>query len=69
MFQLVSVAAHNKGASWIVGKAPIVLGRDAGADIVLEEPVASRRHGRVFLKDRQVHYEDCLLYTSPSPRD
>ena len=49
---------HNYGTSWCAIEAPL----DEGRDVVLEIEV----QGAEQVRERM---SDCLLYTSPSPRD
>jgi S-DNA-T family DNA segregation ATPase FtsK/SpoIIIE len=44
---LVVVSGPQLGRSCIVASSPIVVGRQTGCDLVLEDPLLSRRHFRV----------------------
>jgi pSer/pThr/pTyr-binding forkhead associated (FHA) protein len=44
---LVVVSGPQLGRSCIVASSPVVVGRQAGCDLVLEDPLLSRRHFRV----------------------
>ena len=44
MFRLVAIGGALKGASWPVGDDAVTIGRSAGCDVKLSEPVVSRHH-------------------------
>jgi pSer/pThr/pTyr-binding forkhead associated (FHA) protein len=44
---LVVVSGPQLGRSCIVASSPVVVGRQAGCDLVLDDPLLSRRHFRV----------------------
>lgn len=58
-FLLVAISDMNRGGHWWVeAAAPLVLGRGADCDIILSDPIVSRRHCRIVLTDGEVHFED-----------
>ncbi len=56
--QLISMSARKRGMGWVISERPLVLGRGGDVDIVLDDPIASRRHGLVCLKGSMIRYED-----------
>lgn len=58
MFYLVAVAGEKRGNAWPVSEAGLLVGRAADNDVVLEDPVVSRRHCRLFLNSGTVHLQD-----------
>ncbi|HOD49462.1 MAG TPA: sigma 54-interacting transcriptional regulator [Candidatus Hydrogenedentes bacterium] len=56
--QLVSIGGRTKGACWILGERGLTLGREEGNDIVLDDPIVSRRHCRFLLAGGQIRLED-----------
>ena len=56
--QLVAVSGKNKGAAWPLTDQGLVLGRDEKSDVVLADPIASRRHCRVYQNGEQALFED-----------
>lgn len=56
--QLVSIGGHAKGACWKLDSRGITLGRDETSDIVLEDPIVSRKHCRFVCSGTQLLLED-----------
>ena len=44
MYQLAGKSGSVKGASWVIGDVPILIGRDFSCDVTVNDPMASRRH-------------------------
>ncbi len=44
MFQLAGKSGSVKGVSWVIGDAPLVIGRDLTCDVTVNDPIVSRRH-------------------------
>lgn len=57
-YQLIGLSGCHKGKSWIISHTPLVLGRGRSCDIVLDDPIVSRRHCQVSEKDGEVLLED-----------
>jgi transcriptional regulator with GAF, ATPase, and Fis domain len=55
---LTAKSGAYKGVHWYIAPEPLVLGRGLGCDIVISDPVVSRRHCRVYQSGDQVHLED-----------
>ncbi|MFA6242632.1 MAG: sigma 54-interacting transcriptional regulator [Candidatus Hydrogenedentales bacterium] len=58
MFQLVCVAGNRRGAAYSVNAEDLNVGRDLGCEIVLPDPLVSRRHCRIFLVETELWIED-----------
>src|SRR4051812_37618157 len=53
------VSGEDAGREVVLGSEPLVLGRQAGCDVVLRDPHASRRHAELrLLADGQVLLRD-----------
>lgn len=50
MFHLTARTGPYKGASWLIGERPLVMGRDMVCDIVVNDPIVSRRHCELLLE-------------------
>lgn len=57
-YQLVALSGSDKGRAWPVDERGLVLGRDETCDVVLADPIASRRHCRVYLSGEAPYFED-----------
>ncbi|NIA14497.1 MAG: FHA domain-containing protein [Nitrospiraceae bacterium] len=57
-YQLVAISGRHKGSSWSLHKAGLTLGRDAACDIVLPDPIVSRRHCRLVPEGDGIRLED-----------
>lgn len=55
---LTAKSGSHKGVHWNIAPEPLVLGRGLSCDIVVSDPVVSRRHCRVYQRDDAVHVED-----------
>ena len=55
---LVAVSGKNKGVAWPLSPGALILGRDETNDVVLSDPIASRRHCRIHVSDGEVCLED-----------
>ena len=55
---LVVTAGAEKGAYWPVDTEPLIIGRDSRCPIALSDPLASRRHCKVWMDVDGVHIED-----------
>lgn len=58
MFQLVARNGVLKGRAWNIDPAPLILGRDKTCTVTLEDPLVSRRHCAVRVRDGAPHVED-----------
>lgn len=56
--QLVSIGGQTKGTCWRLDQRGLTLGRDIENDIVLEDPIVSRKHCRIVEADNLVRLED-----------
>lgn len=61
---LTVIAGPNAGATFTLLVSETILGRDPGADIVVEDPSASRRHARITRDDRAHHFVEDLGSTN-----
>jgi DNA-binding NtrC family response regulator len=58
-FLLIAISGRGiKGTSWKIGGTGLVLGRESTSGVVLKDPVVSRRHCQVRIKDGAVHFQD-----------
>ncbi len=57
-YMLTAVAGAHQGRFWTVEEKPLILGRALNCDIVLADPLVSRRHCQIFCKGDSVAYED-----------
>jgi Nif-specific regulatory protein len=55
---LIVKAGSEKDAHWPVGSEPLVIGRDSHCPIALTDPLASRRHCKVWTSREGLHIED-----------
>jgi two-component system response regulator HydG len=55
---LTAKSGLHRGVHWAIAPEPLVIGRGLGCDIVISDPVVSRRHCRVYQRDDAVHVED-----------
>ena len=58
MFTLTFTEPGQKPQSHPLGDGELLIGRDAGCDVVLKSKDVSRRHARFFVKAGQLHVED-----------
>ncbi|MBX7259505.1 MAG: sigma 54-interacting transcriptional regulator [Candidatus Hydrogenedentes bacterium] len=58
MFQLICAVGSSKGTAHLVEHGGLTIGREPGCDIVLSDPLVSRRHCRVQSKDTGLWIED-----------
>jgi len=58
MFQLVCVAGSRKGVAFSIEAQGLVVGRDLSCEIVLSDPLVSRRQCRLFKTDNELWVED-----------
>ena len=59
--QLVAIGGHTRhvrGTCWNLTERGLTLGRDEDNDIVLDDPIVSRRHCRFDFRDGRVYLED-----------
>jgi len=57
-FQLAGVGGEKKGSSWALSLGRLCIGRDEDNDIVLDDPVVSRRHCCLLSTEDTVRIED-----------
>ena len=57
-YQLVVLSGRRRGALFGITAEGVVLGRDANADIVIQDPTVSRKHCRICLREDGVLFED-----------
>ena len=57
-YQLVCIAGTNKGRAWDLHDTGLVLGRDAGVDVVIDDPIVSRRHCLVIPDGNEVRLQN-----------
>lgn len=58
MYRLVVRSGPSLGKTFPLDKPELVIGRDASADIVINDPEMSRRHARVYLQGSYYIIED-----------
>ena len=58
MLQIVSKSGASSGRAWPIVERPLILGRDASCAIRLNDPVVSRLHCQVYLRDGQARILD-----------
>jgi len=58
MYQLVARNGALKGRAWSIDPAPLILGRDKTCSVSLEDPLVSRRHCAVRVREGVPHVED-----------
>ena len=56
--QIVAIEGALRGGVWVVGPQGLVFGRDHSCNVRLRDPLASRRHCRIFHKDGHLEIED-----------
>ena len=57
-WQLTAKLGRNKGASWPITDAPLVVGRAADCNVVLRDPLVSRRHCAIRAREDAVSLLD-----------
>jgi Nif-specific regulatory protein len=57
-YQLTARTGPLKGTSWLVSEQPLVIGRDVGCSITINDPLVSRRHCEIVLQHGMVLVRD-----------
>lgn len=57
-FELRSKAGLTPGVSWLIGEAPLIIGRDPACDIPIMDNLVSRRHCEIRMDGQQVTLTD-----------
>lgn len=55
MLQLTGVSGPVRGITWFVDVDPLILGRGLSCDIVINEPIVSRKHCKLFRHNGLLH--------------
>ncbi len=58
MFYLTAKNGFFKGSAWALGAVPLIVGRDVNCDVVLSDPLISRRHFEVVHDDTSARVRD-----------
>lgn len=58
MWQLTAKLGKYKGASWPVSGEELIIGRAPACDVVVRDPMVSRRHCRLLVEDEALRFED-----------
>ncbi|MCF6286822.1 MAG: sigma 54-interacting transcriptional regulator, partial [Candidatus Hydrogenedentes bacterium] len=55
---VTSKSGCHKGQHWNLSASPFLVGRSLSCDIVINDPLVSRKHCRLYERDSQVYLED-----------
>jgi len=57
-YQLTVVEGEHKGRTWSVGDRKILIGRDNACDVVVDDPLVSRKHCELLFQEDALHLRD-----------
>ncbi len=58
MLQLTSKTGPTKGQAWLLPEGTVVIGRESKCDIAIKDPLVSRRHCEIIVRDGSVRISD-----------